>query len=294
MTDPTAAAVDRPIGLLDLEELDDNLYRSVRQEEGWKRVYGGQVLGQALVAATRTVAPERLVHSLHAYFILPGDPNHPILYQVERARDGRSFATRRVVAFQHGRPIFNLSASFHAAEPGFAHQFAMPDAPGPDGLPSDHELLRAVADRLSPERRDFLLRPRAMEFRAIDPARAASPDPQPPHQRAWVRIARPLPDGDALHRCYLAYMSDMMLVATAVLPMPTHFQDPRLQMASLDHAMWFHGDFRADEWLLYAMDSPWAGGARGLARGLVYAQDGRLVATVAQEGMLRWIGGAAD
>lgn len=287
MTDPTTSAVDRLVALLDLEELDDNLFRSLRQEEGWKRVYGGQVLGQALVAATRTVEPERRVHSLHAYFILPGDPAAPILYQVERARDGRSFATRRVVAIQHGRPIFNLSTSFHVAEEGFAHQFPMPPAPGPEGLHSDVELLRAAADRLPAAQRDFLLRPRALEFRPLDPSLWAGHGPQPPHQAAWVRIPRPLPNGPALHRCYLAFLSDMMLVATASLPMPVSFHDPRMMAASLDHAMWFHDDFRADEWMLYVMDSPWAGGSRGLARGLVYAADGRLVATVMQEGLLR-------
>jgi acyl-CoA thioesterase-2 len=284
---PHDSAVDKLVELLDLEELDDNLFRSLKQEEGWKRVYGGQVLGQALVAATRTVDPERKAHSLHAYFILPGDPDAPILYQVERARDGRSFATRRVVAIQHGRPIFNLSASFHVEEPGFAHQAPMPVVPSPDGLLSDRELLERHADLLPADRRAFLLRPRAFELRPVEPYATATVAPHPPRQHAWLRVPTRLPDDPALHRCYLAFISDMFLVATATLPMPISLHDPRLMMASLDHAMWFHGDARVDEWLLYAMESPWAGGARGLARGLVYTRDGRLVATVAQEGLIR-------
>lgn len=293
MDDQTSpdAAVERLVSLLDLEEIDDNIFRSLRQEEGWKRVFGGQVLGQALVAATRTVPPERKVHSLHAYFLLGGDPAAPIVYQVERIRDGGSFCTRRVLAIQHGRPIFNLSASFHLSEPGFEHQFPMPDVPAPESLLSDQDLLRlAPAHIVTPEMRRVLSRPRALDFRPVDPLVFADGNPHPPFQKAWFRVPRPLDPSPALHRCYLAYISDMMLVATATLPFPVGFHDPRLQMASLDHAMWFHDDFRVDDWMLYVMDSPWGGGARGLARGLVYRQDGRLVATVMQEGLLRMRG----
>lgn len=283
----TTAAVDRLEQLLDLEELDDNLFRSVTQEEGWKRVYGGQVLGQALVAASRTIGTDRRAHSLHAYFILPGDPHAPIIYQVERARDGKSFSTRRVVAIQHGRPIFNLSCSFQVEEAGFEHQAAMPDVAGPEGLAADRELLSAAAHLLPSGLREFLLRPRAIEFRPVEPYSAFLPGTFPPTQHAWFRVVRPLPDDPALHRCFLAYISDTMLVGTAALPHPVSFIDPRFQVASLDHAMWFHEDARVDDWLLYAMDSPKAANARGLARGLIFTRDGRLVATVIQEGLIR-------
>ena len=280
-------AAERLRALLDLEVLDDNLFRSLQQEEGWRRVYGGQVLSQALVAATRTVEPDRRAHSLHAYFILPGDPQAPILYQVERARDGKSFATRRVVAIQHGRPIFNLGCSFQRVEGGFAHQAAMPDVPAPEALRSALDLL-TDAERLLPAGlREFMLRPRAIEFRPVEPYSMFSPGTHPPVQQAWFKVARPLPDDPALHRCYLAYISDTMLIGTTVLPHPVSFIDPRFQTASLDHAMWFHEDPRVDDWMLYAMDSPKAANARGLARGLIYARDGRLVATVMQEGLIR-------
>lgn len=289
MTDEekTTAAVDRLTHLLDLEELDDNLFRSVQQEEGWKRVYGGQVLGQALTAATRTVEPDRRAHSLHAYFILAGDPKAPIIYQVERARDGRSFSTRRVVAIQHGRPIFNLSCSFQVVEAGFEHQADLPDVPPPEALVSDHQLLSAAQAMIPPGLREFMLRPRAVEFRPVEPYSMFSPGKHPPRQSAWFKVLRPLPDDPGLHRCFLAYISDTMLVGTAALPHPVSFLDPRFQVASLDHAMWFHEDFRVDDWLLYAMDSPKSANARGLARGLIFTRSGRLVATVIQEGLIR-------
>ena len=279
--------------LLDLERLDDGLFRSPVQEEGWKRVYGGQVLGQALVAAQRTVDGGRAVHSLHGYFILPGDPAAPIIYQAERTRDGRSFTTRRVVAIQHGRPIFNLSASFQVEEQGFEHADAMPDVPGPDGLDDDLTILSANIDRVPEAMREFWLRPRAVEVRPVDGRGPFDSDPAEPRRAVWFRVAGAFPGDDTVQRAALAYISDNMLVGTAVLPHGQRWFDPGFQIASLDHAMWFHGEVRADEWHLYALSSPWAGGARGLALGAIYTRDGRLVASVAQEGLVRLIGAGA-
>jgi len=283
MNDPVA----RLSALLDLERLDDNLFRSSNQEEGWKRVYGGQVLGQALVAAQRTVEIERAVHSLHAYFILPGDPKAPIIYQTERTRDGRSFTTRRVVAIQHGRPIFNLTASFQVAETGFDHQDAMPDIPGPDELADDLTILRANADRVPEPMRAFWLRPRAIEVRPVDGRGPFDADAAEPRRAVWFRVAGPFAGDDAVQRAALAYISDNMLVGTAVLPHGQQWFDPKFQIASLDHAMWFHTSVRVDEWHLYSLTSPRAVGARGLAFGTIYTRDGRLVASVAQEGLIR-------
>ena len=288
MNDPVA----RLARLLDLERLDDGLFRSPLQEEGWKRVYGGQVLGQALVAAQRTVGADRAVHSLHGHFILPGDPAAPIIYQAERTRDGRSFTTRRVVAIQHGRPIFNLSASFQVDERGFEHADAMPDVPGPDGLADDLAILSANIDRVPEPMRAFWLRPRAVEVRPVDGRGPFDSDAAAPNRAVWFRVAGAFPGDDAVQRAALAYISDNMLVGTAVLPHGQRWFDPGFQIASLDHAMWFHGPVRADEWHLYALASPWAAGARGLAFGAIYTQGGRLVANVAQEGLVRVIGGA--
>lgn len=283
MNDP----VERLSALLDLETIDDNLFRSPTQEEGWKRVYGGQVLGQALVAAQRTVDAPRQVHSLHAYFILPGDPNAPIIYQTERTRDGGSFTTRRVVAIQHGRPIFNLTASFQVDEQGFEHQDPMPDVPGPDGLADDVTILGANAADIPEPARGFWLRPRAVEVRPVDGRGPFHQGTTEPRRAIWFRVAGPFAGDDALHRAALAYISDNMLVGTATLPHGKRWVDPDLQMASLDHAMWFHAPTRVDDWHLYLMTSPRAVGARGLAMGQIYAADRRLVASVAQEGLIR-------
>jgi acyl-CoA thioesterase-2 len=282
-----AGPVDRLVRLLDVERLDDNLFRSLRQEEGWKRVYGGQVLGQALAAAQKTAPDGRSPHSLHAYFLLPGDPSAPIIYQVERARDGGSFSTRRVVAIQHGRPIFNLSTSLQIAEAGFEHQAPMPDVPGPEGLEDEVDIIRRHIAAVPESWRGFLLRPRAVEVRPVGGAGSFLPQMAEPTRRLWFRVAGRLPDDPGLHRAALAYISDAHFVTTAILPHGQSFLDPRLQLASLDHAMWFHADARADEWLLYAMDSPSAGGARGLTFGHIYTCAGRLVASVAQEGLMR-------
>lgn len=279
--------VDTLVALLELERIDLDLFRGARTEAAWRRVYGGQVIGQALMAASMTVDAARPPHSLHAYFMRPGDPALPIIYRVSRDRDGTSFASRRVVAIQHGQPILNMAASFHVDEPGLAHQSAMPDAPDPETLEPESEVNRRLASRLPPDRREMFLQPRAIEFRAIDPATRLVDRKLPPRQAYWFRARAGLPDDPVLHRVLLAYASDMMLMGTALLPHGIGFHDPALQPASLDHALWFHEALRVDEWLLYALDSPWSGGARGLNRGSVFTRDGRLVASVAQEGLMR-------
>ena len=249
-------------------------------------MFGGQVLGQGLVAATRTV-DGRSAHSLHAYFLRPGDPKTPIVYEVDRARDGRSFTTRRVVAVQHGRPIFTMSASFHIEEEGFSHQARMPDVPPPESLEPDHEMRKRVASDLPPEIASWYARERPIELRAVDPRDWRKPEKAKPVQHVWVRATAPLPDTPALHQCILAYASDMTLLDTSQRPHGVVPFSGDMQIASLDHAMWFHRPFRADEWLLYAQDSPSAEGARGFNRGMVFQQDGTLVASVAQEGLIR-------
>ncbi len=275
------------IDLLDLEEIEQNYYRAVSPSEGWQRVYGGQVIGQALVAASRTVPEERHAHSLHGYFLRPGDTTIPILYTVDRIRDGRSFTTRRVVAIQHGRPIFNMSISFQVAEEGFSHQFDMPQAPRPESLPDERELRAEWASRLPPEQAQSFGRDRPIDVRPIDPVDIFRPEARPPRQMCWMKSRDPLPDDDRLHQCVLAYLSDWSLLDTATLPHAVSFLQDDMQMASLDHAMWFHRPFRADQWLLFVQDSPSASGARGLNRGLVYTRDGMLVASAAQEGLIR-------
>jgi len=280
-------AVNELINLLDLEEIDNNHFRATSPNEGWQRVYGGQVLGQALVAASRTVPEDRAAHSLHGYFLRPGDTSVPILYTVDRIRDGRSFTTRRVVAVQHGRAIFNMSISFQVAEDGFSHQLPMPECPQPDDLQTEDELREQWATKLPEELRESFNRQRPIEVRPINPVNIFDPTPQPPHQMCWMKARDTLPDDPRLHQCVLAYLSDWSLLDTATLPHAVSFTQNNLQMASLDHAMWFHRPFRADEWLLYVQDSPSAGGARGLNRGLIYNQAGELVASAAQEGLIR-------
>jgi acyl-CoA thioesterase-2 len=279
------AAVDGLVRLLDLEAIEVNLFRGFSPPVSLQRVFGGQVAGQALVAAARTVDPGTgSVHSLHAYFLRPGDPSVPILYQVDRIRDGRSFTTRRVVAIQHGEAIFHLSASFHQAEPGMEHQAPFPDdVPDPASLPTFKERWAAQAEQLG----DWYDRPRPIDFRTADWAPGDRSGPLAPRQRVWLRAAGQLPDDPILHTCVLTYASDMTLLDTTVLPHGGEYDERRLMMASLDHAMWFHRPFRADEWLLYDQDTPSASGARGLARGLVFTADGSLVASVVQEGLIR-------
>ncbi len=282
-----SAALKDLLNLLDLEQIEVNLFRGVSPEDSWQRVYGGQVLGQALVAAARTVEG-RLAHSLHAYFLRPGDPKVPILYEVDRSRDGNTFTNRRVVAIQHGKQIFNMAVSFHAGESGLAHQFDMPDIPGPDDLPSEQERRREVAPKLPEEYRKWFSREQPIDTRLVDYQDLLHPKKVPPFQNVWVRAAGDLPDDPALHQCIMAYASDMTLIDTIIFPHGVSWLDDQLQTASLDHAMWFHRPFRADEWLLYAQDSPASFGGRGLSRGSFYSQDGTLVASVAQEGLIRF------
>jgi acyl-CoA thioesterase-2 len=275
------------IELLDLEEIEKNHYRATSPSEGWQRVYGGQVLGQALVAASRTVPEDRHAHSLHGYFLRAGDTDVPILYTVDRIRDGRSFTTRRVVAIQHGQAIFNMSISFQIEEQGLSHQMPMPEAPGPEDLPDENELRKQWAERLPEEFKETFARQRPIEVRPIDPQDIFQPEKRAPFQMCWMKSRDPLPDNLRLHQCVLAYLSDWSLLDTATLPHAVSFMQDSLQMASLDHAMWFHRPFRADEWLLYVQDSPSASGSRGLNRGLIYNRGGELVASAAQEGLIR-------
>jgi acyl-CoA thioesterase-2 len=284
-----ATALKELLELLDLENLEVNIFRGRSpQEEGRQRVFGGLVLAQGLVAAGRTVEGRGL-HSLHGYFLRPGDPAIPILYDVDRIRDGRSFTTRRVVAIQHGRAILNLSASYHVSEPGLDHQLEMPTAPEPEELPGRLELAEQFAGHLPEGLRNWLERERPIEERYAGAVAFLQPEQHPPHQQIWFRAAGPLPDSIELHQCVLAYASDMSLLDTAILPHPVSYLDGTLQSASLDHAMWFHRPFRADAWMLYVQDSPSAFGARGFNRGSIFTHEGRLIASVAQEGLFRVI-----
>ena len=282
-------ALDDLIDLLELEQLEVNLFRGVSPDEDRQRVFGGQVAGQALVAAGRTVDSDRRVHSLHAYFLRPGDPRIPIVYDVDRIRDGRSFTTRRVVAIQHGRAIFNLSASFHIDEPGPEHQYSMPDAPDPDTLPTMRERLEPYADRFPPAFVEWIGRDRPIDTRSTRLPRWLDPDPSPrePEQLVWFRADGKLPDDPLLHACVVAYASDLTLLDTAVMSHAQSWDDEGFMIASLDHAMWFHRPMRADEWLLYHQKSPSAAGARGLAEGFIFRHDGALAVTVIQEGLMR-------
>jgi acyl-CoA thioesterase-2 len=284
-------ALDALVDLLDLEPIEVNLFRGVSPDDDRQRVFGGQVAGQALVAAGRTV--ERgTVHSLHAYFLRPGDPAVPIVYDVDRIRDGRSFTTRRVVAIQHGQAIFNLSASFHVDEPGPEHQIPMPDVPPPEALPTFEDRMAPYRERLGP----WYERPRPIDIRHVggNPLER-TPDPAAPERgRVWFRADGALPDDPLLHACVVAYASDLTLLDTTLAPHGhSIWSAPGLMLASLDHAMWFHRPFRADEWLLYDQDSPVAHGGRGFARGSIFTRSGCLAVSVVQEGLLRPVGPAA-
>lgn len=283
-----AAAVPRLLALLDVEPLEHDLFRGQSTKEGWQRVYGGQVVAQSLMAATKTVDPSRLCHSLHGYFIRPGDPGHPIIYQVMRDRDGGSFTTRRVVAIQHGRPIFNLAASFQTQEDGLEHAFEMPAAPDPMGLRTDAEWAIINAEHArEPQRTIWLTRERPIEFRAVDPD-PIPPVSRPPRAQHWCRAAAPVDVTPAVARALFAYASDMTLLDTCTLPHALSWSDPRLQAASLDHAIWFYGTPDLNDFLLFDQDSPVAGGGRGLNRALVWDRQGDLVAAVQQEGLIRY------
>ncbi len=281
--------IENLLSILDLEPLERDLFRGRSPQVGWQRVFGGQVIGQALVAAVRTVEGGRSAHSLHGYFIRPGDPSAPIIYQVDRYRDGKSFTTRHVVAIQHGRPIFTMTASFHRPEKGaFRHQMPMPEAPAPEELPDEQALLARFAERMPENMRHYFSRRRPIELRFCEPERLLDPRPgEGFSQKVWFRATQALPDDAALHQCVLAYASDMTLLDTSLVPHGRNIFDRSLMVASLDHALWLHRPFRADEWLLYVQDSPFMGSGRGFNRGLVHARDGRLVASVAQEGLIR-------
>jgi acyl-CoA thioesterase II len=272
--------------LLELERLETNLFRGESRDIGSPQVFGGQVLGQALSAAAATVEA-RVVHSLHAYFLRRGDSNAPIVYEVDRSLDGHSFSNRRVVAIQHGQQIFNMAASFQVAESGFEHQVAMPQVPPPEGLPESSGPPPQLVARLPERVRRFFEQPRPFEFRTVQPIEYLRPRREAPLREIWFRTVAPIDGDEMLHRRLLAYVSDFFLLDTATLPHGTSFLRPTLVMASIDHAMWFHRPLRVDDWLLYAIDSPSASGARGFARASVFTRDGRLVASAAQEGLVR-------
>jgi acyl-CoA thioesterase II len=297
MADSAAPSpVSELVDLLSLERLEVNLFRGQSRDIGTKYVFGGQVLGQALSAAQATLDKldqARTAHSLHAYFLMAGDIEAPIVYQVDRTRDGGSFSVRRVTAIQHGRPIFFLAASFQRGEDGAEHQLSMPEVPQPEDLEAGHAVPAEVMAALPDKIQRWLSLEGPFEFRHVYPRNALKPPKRPPFQQFWFRLNERIGDAPELHRAMLAYASDFHLLGTATFPHGISYYQPNVQMASLDHALWFHRPFRADEWLLYAMDSPSAQGSRGLARGLVYSRDGRLVASTAQEGLIRVVDDAA-
>src|SRR5580704_2044435 len=283
-----SAAVQELLAVLDLEQIEVNLFRGRSPQVSWQRVCGGQVVGQALVAACRTVdVVARPPHSLHAYFLLPGDPKVPIVYEVDRIRDGKSFTTRRVIAIQHGHAIFSMAVSFHGDEPGPSHQAQMPDVPKPDALPSESEIRARVLPMMPDPVRRYYERERPIELRPVEFERYMGKPIENGRFHVWIRATGALPDDPAIHRCVLAYASDMTLLDSALAPHGRTVFEKDIMAASLDHALWFHRPCRADEWLLYAQDSPNLSGARGFARGLIFKSDGTLVASVAQEGLVR-------
>ncbi|HZG03869.1 MAG TPA: acyl-CoA thioesterase II [Streptomyces sp.] len=300
MTDPTSTAhpagpahpAERLVDLLDLERIEENIFRGDSPDEPLQRVFGGQVAGQALVAAGRTTDGDRPVHSLHAYFLRPGMPGVPIVYMVERVRDGRSFTTRRVVAVQQGRTIFTLTASFHRGEPGFEHQLPMPEVPDPESLPKLTDEIREHLGTL-PEPLERMARHQPFDIRYVDRLRWTPEELEgvEPRSAVWMRAMGPLGDDPLVHTCAVTYASDMTLLDAVRLPVEPLWGPRGFDMASLDHAMWFHNPFRADEWFLYQQESPVATGARGLARGQIYDRQGRLLVSVMQEGLFRKMGG---
>ena len=273
--------------LLTIEEIDTDLYRGASRREGFGRVFGGQVIAQGLQAAQASTEAPKIAHSLHAYFMRPGAEDHPIVYRVVRDFDGGSFATRRVIAMQKGVPILSMTVSLQRPEEGLAHQEPIPDVPAPETLASDLDLRRAMADQVPEKFRRGFLRDRPIELRPVKARNPFKPEPSEPWSATWFRTAAPIGDDPALHRAVLAYASDMTLLGTALLPHGVNWMTHPLQTASLDHAVWLHEPFRADDWLLYVCDSPWSGHGRGFNRGRVYARDGRLVASTTQEGLIR-------
>lgn len=282
-----AHVLDQLVSLLSLERIEENLFRGQSQDLGWGTVYGGQVIGQALSAALNTVPKDRTAHSLHAYFLRPGDVSAPIVYDVERTRDGSSFTTRHVKAIQHGHPIFDMSASFQKSEPGFEHMAAMPAVPPPEEVPTEQERMKPFVEHFPEFMRERVLAEHPIEIRTI-----GEPDPSlrgthPPQRQVWFKTVHPVADTPVLHQALLAYASDFSFITTALKPHGKTWISRGMQVASIDHAVWFHAPFRADEWLLHVMDSPRASGARGLVRGQIFSRDGRLVASTSQEGLIR-------
>ena len=284
---PSPAPASELIDLLTLERLEDDLFRGQSRDIGTKYVFGGQVLGQALSAAQATLTQPRPAHSLHAYFLRAGNIDHPIVYHVDRTRDGGSFSVRRVTAIQHGKVIFFCAASFQDAEDGAEHQLSMPEVPQPEELEPAPAIPDRVLAGLPIKIQRWLDRSGPFEFRHVYPRDELNPPRRPPYQQVWFRLAEKVGDAPELHRSLLAYASDFHLLGTATFPHGISYYQPNVQMASLDHALWFHRSFRADDWLLYSIDSPSAQGSRGLARGSIYDRSGRLVASTAQEGMIR-------
>ncbi len=282
------AAMDELLSILDLEQLEHNLFRGRSPESDWQRVFGGQTIAQALVAAQRTVEPDRHVHSLHGYFMRPGDTKLPIVYEVDRIRDGGSFTTRRVVAIQHGHAIFSLEASFQHDEEGLEHQVPMPlDVPEPDSLMSQRELIGRFGENVPEGIRRYWERPRPVEMKPVMLKHYTSREKLEPKQNIWIRTSGPVPADRALQSAVLAYLSDMTLLDTSTFAHGRAVFDRDIQAASLDHAMWFHRPNALDDWILYTQDSPSTQGARGFTRGALFARDGTLIASVAQEGLIR-------
>ncbi|MCB9265218.1 MAG: acyl-CoA thioesterase II [Lewinellaceae bacterium] len=279
--------IEELLGLLDLEAIEENIFRGQSRSVGSQRVFGGQVLAQALQAAIHTVPEGRLVHSLHAYFILPGDIELPIVFEVDRIRDGGSFTTRRIKAIQKGHAIFNMSASFQKKQEGFSHQISMPNVTPPGGLMSWDQLVEEFGSQLPETIRRFLEIDHPIEFRPVERVHPMLAGKQAPRRHVWMRSKGSMPDNITAHQAVLAYASDYNLLTTALLPHGNEVAGGNIQLASLDHGMWFHRDFRMDDWLLYAIDSPSASGARGFTRGSVFDRNGRLVASVVQEGLMR-------
>ncbi len=288
---PVDNVLDELLALLKLEKIEENIFRGNSQDLGFGNVFGGQVLGQALSAATQTVGDDRTAHSLHAYFMRPGDPAKPIVYEVDCIRDGKSFTTRRVVAIQNGRAILSMSASFQVAETGFEHQDAMPgDIPGPEGLLSEVELARRISDKIPESIRNQILCAKPIEIRPVNPMNPFAPKKESPDRYVWFKTIQAMPEDLSVHKYILAYASDFGLVSTSLRPHGRTFWDPKMQVASLDHAMWFHREFRMDDWLLYEIHSPNASRSRGLNHGRIYTRDGTLVASTVQEGLIRYRG----
>ncbi|MEZ4566410.1 MAG: acyl-CoA thioesterase II [Desulfobacterales bacterium] len=286
---PIDNVLDELLALLKLEKIEENIYRGNSQDLGFGNVFGGQVLGQALSAATQTVDDTRSAHSLHAYFMRPGDPAKPVVYEVDCIRDGKSFTTRRVVAIQKGRAILSMSASFQTEETGFEHQDPMPDGiPGPEKLMSEIDLARQIADKIPASIRNQILCVKPIEIRPVNPVNPFAPKKETPDRYVWFKTIHAMPDDLSIHKYMLAYASDFGLVSTSLRPHARTFWDPEMQVASLDHAMWFHREFRMDDWLLYVIHSPNAAKARGLNHGRIYSKNGTLVASTVQEGLIRY------